>query len=92
MEEEIRLVNGRLFDEVVQNHALWMEDESSGFRCVLDRETLNEAILPGLHLQGAIIRGTGFVDADLSGGDWSRATIEDANLTASGPIAYRPSR
>src|SRR5579862_7902941 len=78
--DTITMANGRSLDEVLQTHARWTEEESSGFRCVLDRETLNEAKLLGANLQSAIIKGTSFLDADMSGVNLSRAVVDCADF------------
>src|SRR5580704_7442022 len=78
--DTITMANGRSLDEVLHNHARWREEESSGFRCILDRETLNEANLQGVNLESAIIKGSTFLDADLSGANLSRALIDSADL------------
>ncbi len=72
--------NGRSLDDVLKTHARWMEEESSGFRCILDRETLNEAQLQGVALQRAIIKGSTFLDAEMSGADLARASIDGADF------------
>src|ERR1035438_1847393 len=78
--DPITMKNGRAWDEVLHNHARWLEEESSGFRCVLDRETLNEAKMQAVNLQSAIIRGTTFLDADMEGANLSRAVIDGADF------------
>src|SRR5271170_4741681 len=76
----ITMTNGRTLEDVLSTHARWMEEESSGFRCVLDRETLNEADLRGVKLPSAIVRGSTFLDAEMSGADLSRANIDSADF------------
>src|SRR5450755_4510369 len=78
--DTIAMTNGRSLTEVLLTHARWMEEASSGFRCILDRETLNEAPLQGVNLQRAILRGTTFLDADLSSADLSRTVIDGVNF------------
>src|SRR4029077_9565736 len=78
--DTIPLTNGRTLNDVLDTHALWVEEESSGFRCVLERETLNEANLQAVSLQGALVKGSTFLDADMSGANLSRAVIDGADF------------
>src|SRR5271154_853901 len=76
----ITMTNGRSLHDVLDNHARWMEEESSGFRCILDCETLNEAVLKGVRLRSAIVKGITFLDADMMGADLSRTNIDNADF------------
>jgi len=78
--DTITMTNGRSLQQVLETHARWTQEESTGFRCVLDRETLNEAQLKGVGLRRAIVKGSTFLDADLSGVDLSQANIDNADF------------
>src|SRR5580658_653562 len=78
--DTITMANGRSLDQVLESHARWREEESSGFRCILDRETLNEANLQAVNLESAIVRGSTFLDADLTGVNLSRGLIDSADF------------
>src|SRR5690348_17901637 len=78
--EALITTNGRPLNEILRVHARWVDGEPTAFRCILDRETLNEAKLPGVNLQGALLRGTTFLDAELSGADLSKTEISGADF------------
>ena len=73
-------VLGRPLGKILEAHAQWAEGAASGKRCVFQSETLNEAQLREVNLQGAIMRGTTLLDADLSGANLSEAIFDTVDF------------
>ena len=61
--------------EVLQQHALWLEDNSKG-----KKAELNGANLRGANLRGADLRGAHLIEAKLSGANLSNASLSGASL------------
>jgi uncharacterized protein YjbI with pentapeptide repeats len=79
MDTAIR-IDGRSIGEILRTHAQWMENESTGQRCILDGITLNGLNMEGANLQRAILKGMTFLDAELSCADLSRAMVNGGDF------------
>jgi len=67
--------------EILQQHAAWLDDEGGGERADLRDADLRDADLSDADLRGADLRGADLRDADLRDADLSDADLRDADLS-----------
>ena len=67
--------------EVLQQHVLWLEDNSKGKRADLRGVNLNSANLYGANLSGANLSGANLSGTNLSGANLNGADLSGADLS-----------
>ena len=84
------LTNEELRD-ILDQHALWLQDNTKGKRANLSGADLSRAILSGANLHEANLRGanlseTNLSEANLNGADLHNAYFNDADLSGANLI------
>src|ERR1700724_3099865 len=72
--------SGVRLEERLALHRLWIERAAGGVRADLSGATLTDLQLAGIDLREAILRGTTFIDSNLSGANLSGADLTDSDL------------
>src|SRR5258706_9623664 len=66
----------RGFSVILEQHRAWLEGKPGGVRANLSRATMNELRLKGAQLSRADLSLTTWLDADVTGGDMSGASLQ----------------
>ena len=66
---ELRKISQEELNEIVENHRHWLNRDCDGWEKM--RAELSYVDLRGVDLRGADLRGASFINADLSGANYS---------------------
>ena len=81
----MRTITQEELNQILADHALWLDDDPAGVHADLSRTNLidvelGDASLSYINLTGVDLTGVDLTDADLSGADLTGANLTDADL------------